>query len=77
MTGNFNEKINFPPKLLLTDRQVLQLCKDFANNSSTNVKLLKTHLSKIMQSGAFLGKHFGPMLKTGLSLTKNILKPLA
>ena len=32
---------NFPHKLLLTSRQVANLRKTFANNSSVNIKLLK------------------------------------
>ena len=34
-------------------------------------------MHKIGQSEGFLGRHLGPLLKTGLPLTKNILKPLA
>ena len=68
---------NFPHKLLLTNRQVLILRKAFANNSSTNIKLSKTQLSKMIQSGGFLGRLLGPLLKTGLPLIKNVIKPLA
>ena len=50
MFGFFDDKINFPHELLLTNRQVANLCKTFANNSSTDIKLLKTQLSKT-QSG--------------------------
>ena len=32
---------------------------------------------KISQSGGFLGRLLGPLLKTGLLLMKNVLKPLA
>ena len=31
----------------------------------------------MIQSGAFLGRLLGPLLKTGLPLIKNIIKPLA
>ena len=31
----------------------------------------------MIQSGGFLGKLLGPLLKTGLSLMKNVIKPLA
>ena len=31
----------------------------------------------MIQSWGFLGKHFGPLLKTGLPLIKNVIKPLA
>ena len=44
--------------------------KSFANCLSTDTKLSKTQLSKIIQSGGFLGKLLGPLLKTGLPLIK-------
>ena len=43
----------------------------------TDIKLSKPQTSKIIQSGAFLGKLLGPLLKTGLPLIKNVVKPLA
>ena len=68
---------NFPHKLLLTNRQVSNLRKAFANDLSAHVKLSKTQLSKMIQSGGFLGRLLGPLLKTGLPLIKNVFKPLA
>ena len=47
------------------------------NNSLANTKLSKTQLYKIGQSGGFLGRLLGPVLKTGLLWIKNVLKPLA
>ena len=38
------DETNFPHKLLLTNRQVANLRKVFANYLSTDVKLSKTHL---------------------------------
>ena len=64
---------NFPHKLLLTNRPVSNLCKAFANHWSTDIKLSKTQLSKMMQSGGFLGRLLGPLLKTGLPLIKNVI----
>ena len=55
----------------------MRLHKAFANNSSANIKLSKTQLHKIGQSGGFLGRLLGPSLKTGLPLIGNVLKPLA
>ena len=55
VVGNSNDENNFPNKLLLTNTQVLKLCKAFANNSSANIKLSKTQMHKIGQSGGFLG----------------------
>ena len=75
MVGDY--QTNFPHKLLLTNRQVANLCKAFANHLSTDIKLSKTQLSKMIQSGGFLGRLLGPLLKTGLPLIKNVIKPLA
>ena len=72
-----NNETNFPHKLLLTDRQVLSLRKSFTNNSSADIKLSKTQLSKMIQSGGFLSRLLDPLLKTGLPLIKNIIKTLA
>ena len=72
-----DDETNFPHKLLLTNRQVANLRKSFPNNLSTDIKLSKTQLSKMMQSGGFLGRLLGPLLKTGLPLIKNVIKPLA
>ena len=77
MIGDSDEESNFPYKLLLTDRQVLRLCKAFANNSSANVKLSKTQKSKIVKSEEFLGSRLRPLLKPGFPLMKNALKPLS
>ena len=72
-----DNETNFPPKLLLTNRQVSNLRKAFANNLSTDIKLSKTQLSKMIQSGGFLRRLLGPLLKTGLPLIKYVIKPLA
>ena len=72
-----DNETNFPHKLLLTNRQVSNLRKAFANHLSTDIKLSKTQFSKMMQSGGFLGRLLGPLLKTGLPLIKNVIKPLA
>ena len=63
--------------MLLTNTQVSRLCKTFANNSSAIIKLSKTQLHKIEQSRGFLRRLLGQLLKTGLPLIKNVLKPLA
>ena len=62
--GDSNDVNNFLHNLLLTDTQVLMLCKAFANNPSANAKLSKSQLHKIGQS-------------KGFSLIKNVLKLLA
>ena len=64
--GNYNDGINFPHKLLLTNRQISRLLKVFLNDSSANIKLSKTQLSKKRKRGGFLGRLLGPLLNTGL-----------
>ena len=49
-----DDETNFPHKLLLTNRQVANLRKAFADKSSTDIKLSKTQISKMIQSGGFL-----------------------
>ena len=63
MIGDSNDETNFPHKLLLTDRQVSNIRKVFANDSSTNIRLSKTQLSQMLQLGGFLGRLLGPLLK--------------
>ena len=71
-----NDENSFSHKLLWTITQVLRLRKSFANNSSANIKLSKSQLHKIRQSGGFLGRLLGPLLKTELLLIGNVLKLL-
>ena len=77
MVGISNDNTNFPHELLLTNRQVANIRKAFTNYLSTDIKLSKTQLSKMIQSGGFLGKLLGALLKTGLPLMKSVIKPLA
>ena len=74
--GDSNDENNFPHKLFLTNTQISKLCKAFVNNFSANIKLAKTQLHKIGQSREFLGRPLRPLLKTGLPLIVNVLKPL-
>ena len=69
-----DNETNFPHKLLLANRQVANLRKLFANYLSIDIKLAKTQLSKMIQSGEFLGRLLGPLLKTGLPLIKKCEK---
>ena len=77
MIGDYDDKISFPHELVLTNSQVATLYTAFANKSSTDIKLSKTQISKMIQLGGFLGRLLGPLLKTGLPLIKNVIKPLA
>ena len=61
---------------MLTNRQVANLRKAFAIYLSADIKLSKTQLSKMIQSGGFLGRLLGPLLKTGLPLMRSVIQPL-
>ena len=80
MVSNSNDNTNFPHELLLTNRQVANIRKAFAKNTSTDIKLSKTQLPKMIQSGGFLGnllgKLAGPLMKVAIPLAKNVLGPL-
>ena len=71
---------DMPHKLLLTTRQKNKLRNAFNNNMSTDLKLSKAQISKIIQSGGFLGsllsKLAGPLMKVAIPLAKNVLAPL-
>ena len=67
---------NLPHDLLLTTRQTAKLRNVIENNMSTDIKLSKAQISKIIQSGGFLGRILGPLVKTGLPLLKSAIKPL-
>ena len=71
MIGDY--ETNFTYQFLLTNRQVANIRKAFANNSSIDVKLSKTQLSKTKQSGGFLGRLLDPLLKTGFPLIKDVI----
>ena len=53
---------NLPHELLLATRQTTKLRNAIENNMSTDIKLSKAQISKIIQSGGFLGKPLGPLL---------------
>ena len=73
MIGSSDDETNFPHKLLLTNRPVANLCIAFANYLSVDIKLSKTRLSKMMQSGGFLARLLGPLLKTELPLMESVI----
>ena len=68
---------NLPHELLLRTRQKINIRNAFNNNWSTDLKLSKAQTNKIIQSGEFLGRLLGSLLKTGLPLIKDVIKPLA
>ena len=71
---------DLPHELLLTARQKTKLRNAFNNNMSTDLKLSRAQISKIIQSGGFLGsllsKLAGPLMKVAIPLAKNVLAPL-
>ena len=69
MIGNCDDETNFHHELLVTNRHVMNLRK-----STLNIKLSKTRLSIMIQSGGFLGRLLGPLLKSGLPLLKKVTK---
>ena len=71
---------NLPHELFLTIRQTTKLRNAIENNMSTDIKLSKAQISKIIQSveslGALLGKLAGPLMEVAVPLGKNILASL-
>ena len=71
---------NLPHELLLTTRQKTIFRNVFENHMSTDIKLSKAEISKIIQSGGILGsslsKFSGPLTKVAVPLAKTILVPL-
>ena len=76
---NFNKDERLH-ELLLTTRQNTKLRNALNNNSATDIKLSKTQIKKIIQSGGFLGKLLsklaGPLMKVAMPLAKNVSAPL-
>ena len=72
-----NDRNYFPHKLSLTNTQVWRLRKAFSNGLSAHLTSSKTQLHKIGQSGGFLCSFLRLLLKSGLPLIGNVLKPLA
>ena len=71
---------DLPHELLLITTQKTKLINAFSNNMSTDIKLSKVQISKIIHSGGFLGsllsKLAGQLMRVAVTLTKNILAPL-
>ena len=71
---------DLPHELLLTKRQKAKLRNAFNNNMSTDLKPSKAQISKIIQSGGFLGsllsKLAGPLMKVVIPVAKNVLASL-
>ena len=72
MIRGSSDKTNFLHELLLTNRQLANLRKAFANHLLTDIKLSKSQLSRMIRSGGFLGRLLGPLLKPELPLIKKM-----
>ena len=71
---------DMPYEFVLTTRQKIKLRSGFNNNKSTDLQLSKAQISKIIQSGGFLGsllsKLAGPLMKVAIFFAKDVLAPL-
>ena len=80
MSSKMHDGNDLPHQLLLATRQKVKLRNAFNNNMSTDLTLSKVQISKIIQSGGFLGsllsKLAGPFMKVAVPLAKNTLAPL-
>ena len=76
---NFN-KNQLIHELHLTERQMKKLIDKIENNMSTDIKLSKAQINKIIKEGGNLGRlltSFLPkLIKSAISIGKNILAPL-
>ena len=70
---------DLPHELLFTTKRKTKLRNAFNNNMSTDLKFSRTQISKIIQSGGFLGsllsKLPGSVMKVVIPLAKNVLAP--
>ena len=74
MVGNSDGEANFPHILLLTKRQVANICKAFATHTSTDIQFSKAQLTKMQKCGSL--RFLTSLLKSGLPLLKSVIKPL-
>ena len=77
MISNTTNEVNFLHKSVLTNGKIESFCKTFTYDLSANMKLSKKHFSKKIHVGEFPGTNIGTLMKAGLPLIKNIIKPLA
>ena len=74
MIDNSDDEANFPHNLVLTNRQVANIGKAFANHTSTDIKLSKAQLPKMQKGGLF--RFLAALLKSGLPILKSVIEPL-
>ena len=67
---------DLPHELLLTARQKTKLRNAFNNNISTDIKISKAQISKLIHSGGFLGsllsKIADPLMKVAIPSARNV-----
>ena len=74
MSFKMFDENDWPHELLFTTKQKTKLRNAFNNNMSTDLKLSKAQISKIIQSGGFVGsllsKLAGPLIKVAVPLAR-------
>ena len=79
MSFKIFDENDLPHELLMTKRQKTKLRNAFNNNMSTDIKLSKAQISKIIQPQGFLesllSESAGPLMKVAVPSAKNILAP--
>ena len=80
MNARIPSENDLPHEFLLTTRQTTKLRNAIGNNMSSDIKLPKAQISKIIQSGGFLGsllsKIAGPLTKVAIPIAKKNLVSL-
>ena len=80
VTSKMFNSDNLLHELFLTQRQITKLRNNIESTMSTDIKLSKAQIKKIIMSGGALGSILGiligPLTKSIAPLTKNILLPL-
>ena len=74
MVGDYNDEVNFPHKLLLTNTQVSKICKSFVKPSSVDINFSKSQLSKTVKLGGFLDALVQAVISAGVNAIKKEVK---
>ena len=72
-----DNETNFPHELLLTNRQVASVHKSLQIICQLILSYQKPNYQRWYNQEDFFGRLHGPLLKIGLPLIKNVIKPLA
>ena len=74
VVSSSNYETSFTNRLLLTDTQILKICKAFANGLSANIKFSKAQFPNMIQSGGFLQLFVPKLIKSIEPLTWETIK---